>query len=204
MQKLLFIVSFSTIVLSNITISYAAGDAQAGKAKSAICATCHGPDGNPIAPDFPVIAGQVPGYIEKQLSLYKQGTRKDPIMAGMAQPLSAADMQNLDAYFSGQKSKQRTVPAKVVNLAKAGESVYRGGNKSTGVPACMACHGPSGHGIAPQFPRLAGQIPTYIEKQLNEFKAGNRTDNLNIMNDIASRLTKNEISELSAYVAGLK
>lgn len=204
MQKLLFIITFSIAVLSNIPVSHSAGDAQAGKAKSAICATCHGPDGNPLAPNFPVIAGQVPGYIEKQLLQFKQGARKDPIMAGMAQPLSTADMQDLDAYYASQKTKQRTVPAEAVNLAKAGESVYRGGNKSTGVPACMACHGPSGHGIAPQFPRLAGQFPTYIQKQLNEYRSGNRTDDLKIMSDIAVRLTKKEISELSAYVGGLK
>lgn len=204
MRKLLLIISSTIAILCSVPITYAAGDAQAGKAKSALCVACHGVDGNGTNPTFPNLAGQVPDYIEKQLVLFKQDKRKDPIMAGMAKPLSATDMKNLGAYFSSLKTKQRTIPAESVALAKAGELIFRGGNKASGVPACMGCHGPSGHGVPPQFPRLAGQSPTYIQKQLSDFKSGVREDGLKIMSDIAFRLTKKEIKELSAYVEGLK
>ena len=204
MRILLLVISSTIAMLCSITVGYAAGDAQAGKVKSAVCVACHGADGNGTSPTFPNLAGQVPGYIEKQLQMFKEDQRKDPIMAGMAKPLSAADMQDLDAYFSGLKAKQQTISAQSVKLAKAGELVYRGGNKSSGVPACMSCHGPSGHGVPPQFPRLAGQSSTYIQKQLNDFKTGARDDSLKIMSDVSTRLSKQEISGLSAYVEGLK
>lgn len=204
MRKLLFIILSAIAMLCINPVALAAGDAQAGKAKSAICVACHGVDGNGINPTFPNLAGQVPGYIKSQLLLFKQDKRKDPIMASMAKPLSVEDMQNLDAYYSSLKTKQRTIPAKSVALAKAAESVFRGGNKVSGVPACMGCHGPSGHGVPPQFPRLAGQSSAYIQKQLTDFKSGAREDNLKIMSDIAFRLTKKEIRGLSAYVEGLK
>jgi cytochrome c553 len=204
MRNLLLIISSTIALLCSFTLVSAAGNSEAGKVKSAVCAACHGADGNGMNPTFPNLAGQVPGYIENQLILFKEDQRKDPIMAGMAKPLSADDMKDLDAYFSGLPTKQRTIPAESVSLAKAGEIIFRGGNKKSGVPACMGCHGPSGHGVPPQFPKLAGQSPTYIKKQLNDFKSGLRKDSLKIMSDISFRLTKNEINGLSAYVEGLK
>ena len=204
MRKLLLTISSAIVMGCSISITYAAGDVKAGKEKSAICVACHGADGNGTSPTFPNLAGQVPGYIKTQLVLFQEDKRKDPIMAGMSKSLNAADMQNLDAYYSSLKTKQRTIPAKSIALAKAGEAIFRGGNKASGVPACMGCHGPSGHGVPPQFPRLAGQSPTYIQKQLVDFKSGVREDSLKIMSDIAFRLTSQEIKELSAYVEGLK
>jgi cytochrome c553 len=79
-----------------------AGDAAAGKQKSAVCEACHGVDGNSATPDFPRTAGQQPDYIVKALSDYKSGTRKDPVMGAMAAALSRQDMEDLAAYFSSQ------------------------------------------------------------------------------------------------------
>lgn len=80
-----------------------AADIEAGKKKAAeVCAACHGPDGNSPTPAFPKIGGQHATYLEKTLNDYKSGARKDPIMAGMAAPLSKKDIENLAAYYSRQ------------------------------------------------------------------------------------------------------
>jgi cytochrome c553 len=80
-----------------------AGDAAAGKAKAAMCAACHGANGISIAPMYPNLAGQKEAYLVKQLKDFKAGTRKDPVMSGMAAPLSDADIENLAAYFASLK-----------------------------------------------------------------------------------------------------
>lgn len=180
----------------------AAGNAAAGKAKSAMCAACHGVDGNSAAPNFPKLAGQDAGYIAKQLADFKSGARKDPIMSGMAAGLSSRDMDNLGAYFASQP---RSIG--VANLSadsrKLAETLYRGGNSKLGIPACMSCHGPAGAGIPPRFPAVSGQHATYTAKQLSDFKAGNRHNDGNVMTPIAFLLSETEIKALSEYMAGL-
>jgi cytochrome c553 len=83
--------------------AFASGDAAAGKAKSATCAACHGPDGNSTSPAFPRLAGQHPDYLVHALEAYKSGKRKNAIMNGMAAGLSEQDMEDLAAFFSSQK-----------------------------------------------------------------------------------------------------
>lgn len=180
----------------------AAGNAAAGKAKSAMCAACHGADGNSAAPNFPKLAGQDAGYIAKQLADFKSGARKDPIMSGMAAGLSARDMDNLGAYFASQP---RSVG--MANLGadsrKLAETLYRGGNPKLGIAACMSCHGPAGSGIPPRFPAVSGQHATYTAKQLNDFKSGTRSNDGHIMTPIAFLLSETDIKALSEYMAGL-
>jgi cytochrome c553 len=181
----------------------AAGNAEAGKTKSAACAACHGPDGNsPINPVWPKLAGQHPGYIEKQLSDFKSGNRNDPTMSGMAAPLSEEDMADLAAYFSSQ-TKQGGAAAP--DLVAAGEKLYRAGNTATGVAACMACHGPTGSGNpAANFPALAGQHADYVEKTLKDFRAGTRNNDLNnMMQGVAERMTDAEVAAVAQYIQGL-
>ena len=108
---------------------------------------CHGVSGNSATDQFPNIAGQVPGYIAAQLAEYKSGARNNPIMAGMAAPLSAQDMANLDAYYSSLESKKGAITPAQEADALAGGKIYRGGYKPYNIAACMGCHGPSGHGI---------------------------------------------------------
>lgn len=180
----------------------AGGNVAAGQVKAAVCAGCHGADGNGGAdPLWPRLAGQDADYIAKQLADFKAGVRKDPIMSGMAAPLSAADMKNLGAYFASLKA--RPGAARDAQLAKQGEKVYRGGNAKMGVSACMSCHGPSGHGIPPRFPKVSGQNTPYTQKQLLAFKSGTRTNDGETMTRIAFRMSEQEIKAVSEYMAGL-
>lgn len=178
------------------------GDPQAGKTKAAACAGCHGAEGNGGAdPSWPKLAGQVPEYIVKQLKRFKSGERKNPIMNGMAAPLSEQDMKDIAAYFAGRKLKLGA--AKNKELALKGQRIYRGGIIDTGVPACMSCHGPSGHGIPPNFPRLYAQNAAYTKKQLLDFRDGRRVSADDIMPRIASRLTEPQVQALAEYLSGL-
>ncbi len=82
-----------------------AGDAAAGKAKSAACAGCHGPDGNSMVPTYPKIAGQHEAYLVSAISQYKSGARSDATMKAMVAALSDADIANLAAYYASQQAK---------------------------------------------------------------------------------------------------
>jgi cytochrome c553 len=183
-------------------LSQAAGDPAAGKAKAAACAACHGVDGNSTAPNFPNLAAQNPAYIVKQLRDYKSGARKNAIMGGMAAPLSDQDMEDVAAYFASQPLKVGT--ASRTSLS-AGERLYRGGDSASGVPACMACHSPTGSGNdAARFPRLSGQHAEYTLAQLKAFRDGIRANDPNrMMRDTASRLTLEQMQALSQYMVGL-
>jgi cytochrome c553 len=182
-------------------VAQAAGDVAAGKAKSNVCAACHGEDGNSTNPQWPKLAGQAPAYIVTQLQNFKQGRRQNPLMAGIAQGLSEQDMLDLAAYFGSQELK--LTGATDATLAKQGQRVYRGGNAQTQVAACMACHGPSGRGIPPRFPRLSGQHAAYTKAQLLAFKNGTRKSDGDIMTSIAFRMSQHEIDALAQYISGL-
>ena len=133
----------------------AAGDAAAGEKKAAVCAACHGQDGNSPGGDFPSLAGQGEKYLIKQLQDYKTGARKNAIMQGQAAGLSEQDMADLAAYYAGKAIKGGKAK---LGLVVDGERLYRGGNADSGVAACAGCHGPAGQGIdAAGFPSLAGQ-----------------------------------------------
>jgi cytochrome c553 len=180
----------------------AEGDAEAGKAKSATCAACHGADGNASLTMYPKIAGQHAEYLYKQLQEFKSGVRPDPVMAGMAAALSEQDMKDLAAYFSSQTMSAGSTPEDVV---AAGELLYRGGDMERGIPACIACHGPRGvgHSLA-GFPKISFQHPDYIKSQLEKFRSGDRANDMNgMMGDIAVKLTDKDIEILSKYISGL-
>jgi len=184
----------------------AAGDADAGKTKSAICAACHGADGNSVVPLWPKIAGQHSRYIKRQLSLIKDGARGVPEMAGIVISLSDQDMADLAEYFSSQT---RTTGLADDRTLAVGERIYRAGNISTNVPACMTCHGPLGEGnpLVP-YPALAGQHATYTEKMLRGFSTGTtwgaEDESSNVMAGVALRLTNAEITAVSLYIQGLR
>jgi cytochrome c553 len=178
------------------------GSASAGKNKAATCAACHGADGNGGAdPNWPKLAGNSAEYIAKQLADFKTGTRKDPIMQGMAAALSPQDMRDLGAYYESLAIKPGSARHK--ETLKMGERLYRGGNAKTGVSACMSCHGPSGHGIPPRFPRVSGQSAAYAEKQLLAFKSNKRSNDGEAMTRTAFRMSEEEIKAVADYMAGL-
>lgn len=194
------------------------GDATAGEAKAAACAACHGVGGVSMVPVNPSLAGQGARYIYKQLHDFKSGRRGNPIMMGMAMPLSDQDMADLGAYFAAQKP---VVNKAKPELVKLGEKIYRGGNSKTGLAACAGCHNPSGKGNAlAGYPRLGGQHADYIKAQLTAFRAAGRNDNVadpaakrandgakpgeqGPMQMIAARMSDAEIEAVSSYISGL-
>jgi cytochrome c553 len=206
MQITIRLITSIIFVLSTIISSsaFAAGDAEAGKAKAGVCAACHGAEGISSIPANPNLAGQVPGYIAAQLAAYKSGERKNAIMAGQAAPLSEEDMADLDAYFASLPAKTTSsLTEEEKALAAEGEKIYRGGFAKWGVSACMSCHGPSGHGIPKNYPRVSSQHKEYLEQQLLAYKKGERVGYNGIMKDIAFGLSELQIKQLSLYMAGL-
>lgn len=205
--------------LAMVSFTAMAGDAAAGKAKSAMCAGCHGSDGNSPIPSNPKLNGQNEKYLVKQLADFTKaasaGGRNSPMMAGMAAGLSEADRANLAAYFAAQKPQTSAAPAVSTDDIAIGERIYRAGNQTTGVPACIGCHGPQGKGNAPAgWPRLAGQHASYVTAQLQAFRIaaqypensdkGRRNDgDGKMMQDASARLTDREIEAVSAYIQGL-
>jgi cytochrome c553 len=186
------------------TPALAQGDAQAGQAKTAVCAACHGASGNDsLLANVPKLGGQGERYLLKQLQEIKSGVRVVPLMAGMLNPLSDQDLADIAAWFSSQTTPQGAVdPAK----RELGESLFRAGNASLGVAACSACHAPNGAGNhAAGYPALSGQDAAYTELQLKAFRAGERTnDEAEVMRTTAARLNDAEISALASYISGLR
>ncbi|HET8709869.1 MAG TPA: c-type cytochrome, partial [Spongiibacteraceae bacterium] len=149
----------------------AAGDANAGKTKAAACFGCHGPDGNSAAPTFPKLAGQGERYLIKQIGDIKSKARSVPAMTGLTDNLSNQDIEDIAAYFSSQAASVNQAK-KDKELVAKGEQIYRAGIHDRGIPACMACHSPTGNGNAPAgFPRLSGQHADYIATQLKAYRA---------------------------------
>lgn len=214
MKNLLLNAVVSILVTTAASVAFAEGDAKRGESLVTACAACHGSDGNSAAPTFPKIAGLGEKYILKQLHDIKSGDRVIAEMAGQLTNMSDQDMADMAAYFgsqsmqlSGSKEMQVQLNSGVKTDALAlGKKVYHAGNAETGVPACMGCHSPTGHGNDPaKYPRLGGQFPEYIEKQLRAFRAGDRTndgDNM-IMRGVAAQLSDAEIKAVANYIAGL-
>ncbi len=193
-----------------------AGDAAAGESKSAVCSACHGMDGNSMVPMYPKLAGQGEAFTARQLALFKDGTREDPVMLGMAAVLSPQDMRDLGAYYATLTVNAGIADDSVIadgpnagrKFYEIGEKIYRGGDAARGIPACLACHGPTGHGNPlSAYPALTGQHATYTVKQLESFRSGiawGRGDNANtIMVDVAKQLSDQEIQALASYIEGL-
>ena len=193
---LLFIGSAAT------QLAFAQGNAAAGQTKAALCATCHGAEGNSELAINPKLAGQNAAYITKQLKDYKAGVRSNPTMSAMVLNLSEEDMEDIAAWYSSQQVTLQGADPEIVEL---GESLYRAGNKELAVPACSACHSPTGRGNAPAgFPSLGGQHAEYTLEQLKNFRAGVRqNDGNSMMRAVVERLTDRELEALASYVSGL-
>lgn len=201
LRKLLIVAGLATLFSGNVL---AAGDPEAGKAKSVVCAACHGANGISALSVNPNLAGQVPGYIAAQLKAFKAGERKNAIMAGQVAGLSEQDMADLDAFYASMEPNiEVTLTEEEAKLAEAGARIYRGGFAERGISACMSCHGPAGHGIPKNYPRVSAQHREYLEKSLLDYKKGDRKGYNGIMHSIAFGLSEKQIKELAAYMAGL-
>jgi len=164
------------------------------------CITCHGPKGQSAVGTWPKLAGQHAAYVTKQLKNFKEGSRANPIMMGMAATLTEQDMFNISAYLSKQAPSQGVAQNK--DTIELGQSIYRGGIASKSVPACAACHSPNGAGIPAQYPRQGGQWAEYSNAQLLAFRDGIRK-NSSQMTIIATKLSDVEMKAVADYMAGL-
>jgi len=196
-------------------VKHEAGDPEKGKLLTATCAGCHGVDGNSAVPTYPKLAGMGEKYLIDQMKAIKEGkTRQIAVMTGMLATFDDAKMADVAAYYNAQSmqlsgAKELQVQAnsgEKVDALKLGENTFRAGNAETKTPACTGCHAPDGLGNAPAgFPRISGQHADYIEKQLRDYRAGNRTSDgeAQIMRKVAEHLTDAEIVSLANYIAGL-
>jgi len=202
-MKKLVVIAATCALLGSATAALAAGDPTAGKAKSAVCAACHNADGNSTITQYPNLGGQSADYLIKQLQEFKSGARVNAIMVGMVAPLSSQDMEDLAAFFASQQIARGAADP---TLAPAGETIFRGGNLTSGVAACAACHGATGAGNpAAKFPALAGQHAEYVETQLKAFRAMERANDAGqMMRGVAARMTDPEIKAVASYVQGLQ
>ena len=174
-----------------------------------VCAACHGADGTSPTPANPSLAGMPADYITAQLAHFKSGVRQNAIMQGFAATLSDADMVSLGAFFASQPPKPNT--AKDASLVRLGQKLWRAGDAATGVPACSACHGPTGAGIPRLYPRIGGQWSDYTLVQLKAFKAGERGMDKGgkdvqgrIMHGVAQGLGDEQMRALAEYAQGLR
>lgn len=168
---------------------------------TAVCAACHGPDGNSATPANPKLAGQHQQYIQKQLTEFKSGKRASAVMSGMVAALTPEDILNISAWVSQQKPKSGT--AKDKDSILLGEKIYRGGIADRQIAACSGCHSPNGAGMPAQYPRLSGQQNDYTVAQLTAFRDGSRKNSVQ-MTQVAAKMNDREIKAVSDYIAGLR
>ncbi len=168
---------------------------------TAVCAACHGADGNSGTPSNPKLAQQHPEYLLEQLQAFKSGKRNNPIMSGFASALSDEDMKNI-AYWVGN-NKAKPGFAKDKELVALGERIYRGGIADRQVAACASCHSPNGAGLPPIYPRLSGQHADYTAAQLTGFRDGMRKNNP-LMTQVTAKMNDREIKAVADFIAGLR
>lgn len=184
------------------------GDAESGKAKSAMCAACHGSDGNSLMSIYPKLAGQSTNYLTKQLHDFKKGMtsggkegRADPIMGGMSMALTPQDMADLAAYYNAQ-----TITVNETESSDLGKKIFQGGYKELNITACAACHGITGKGMPDAgFPALASQNEDYIKSQMMKFRDGTRANDSNsMMRNIALSFEDEQLNAVAKYIASMK
>jgi cbb3-type cytochrome c oxidase subunit III len=210
-MKARFTLLGAVAVLATVSTAAHAAEAAATPAKpdlgrgqaiaTQVCAACHTADGSRGSPANPILAGQHPEYLAKQLHEFKSGKRDNAIMKGFASTLSDEDIRNVAAFYASKSAKPGF--AKNKDLVRLGESIYRAGIAAKSVPACAGCHSPNGAGIPAQYPRLSGQHADYTESQMVAFRNHVRTNSAQ-MTAIAATLSDNDIKAVSDYIAGLR
>jgi len=198
---LLAAAAMATPLAANESQPAAKVDPAKGQAiSSQVCGACHTADGSRGSPANPILQGQHPEYLVKQLTEFKAGKRDNAIMKGFASALSEEDMKNVAAFYSSKQAKPGA--AKNKDLVVLGEKIYRGGIADRKVPACAGCHSPTGAGIPAQYPRLSGQHSDYTTAQLTNFRDGIRK-NSTVMTGVSAKMNDREIKAVADYIAGL-
>lgn len=173
------------LILSGVA---SANEMSPGEAKSNVCSSCHGIDGNSIFPLKPNLAGQNADYIVSQLVAFKSGRRKNYAMEVISASLSNNEMDALATYYSLQEPN---IISGNTLLVEKGKDLYS---------LCWSCHGDNGEGPG-SYPKLAGQHSQYTIQQLNNFKNDSRINP--VMNIIVKELNSHDIDALGAYIATL-
>jgi cytochrome c553 len=180
---------------------------QALKAKTDYCKTCHGIDGQGFRGSIPMprLAGQQPEYLANQLQAFIDRRRTNPVMFNVAHVLDPEMVKALAAYFKNLDPKPLGGGPK--SIAPEGRKIYEEGVSSANVPPCASCHGAEAKGTD-AFPRLAGQLPDYIERKLTNWdkergQKKDEPDNSSIMQPIAHDLTADQIKAVASYVSQL-
>jgi len=176
-------------------------DLAKGQALSATCQACHTADGSRGTPANPILQGQHPEYLVKQLQEFKSGKRKNAIMMGFASMLSDDDMRHVSAFYASKKAPPGFAQSK--ETVSQGEQIWRGGIAAKGVPSCAGCHSPNGAGIPAQNPRIGGQHAEYTALQLSTFASGARGNNAQMMT-IAGKMSEAEMKAVADFAAGLR
>lgn len=202
MNKLVFSL-VSLLSAAAFSSSALAADAAAGEQKSAVCAACHGADGNSSVGQNPKLAGQNANYLVKQMLDIKEGRREVALMTGMLDGMDEGDIEDIAAFYAEQEI---TLEGADPDLVEQGRQIYRSGIAELGVAACSACHSPTGSGNAQAgFPALGGQHAVYIDSQMRAFRSGERDNDGQsaMMRTVSERLTDGEIEALASYISGL-
>lgn len=199
-MRKLFAVAAMAATLGINSAAHAGGSVEAGQEKSVVCAACHGPDGNSFNPEWPSLAGQHAGFIVSQLQAFQDGVRENPLMSPMAIGLSEQDMLDLAAFYAAQAPAALEADP---DLVERGQRIFKGGDLGRGITACIACHGPTGQGNPmANYPVVAGQHATYSLLSLQAYASGARRNTM--MQDIASRMTDEDMRAVSAFLQGLR
>lgn len=203
MRKVFSAIAILALASGHALAAAPEGSADAGKQKSAVCAACHGVDGNSVNPEWPSLAGQHAAYIVSQLEHYQKGNRNNALMSPQAAALEPQDMADLAAYYSSQTLSPKEADPELVTR---GEELYKGGDPERGITACIACHGPRGQGNPlAGYPAVAGQHATYLANQLRLYASGERASDSNqMMRNIAAQMTENDIKAAASYMQGLR
>jgi len=227
MKKKLLALSLALAFTGTSGILHAEGNISAGKEKAAACVSCHGDNGNSIVSTFPKLAQQHSSYLIKQLKDFKNGTRKNPMMSSIAMGLTDDDMVDIAAYYAEQEVSANELPVlddedekpaategekktdgnkTIQAIIAQGSDLYRNGDLTREVSACIACHGPFGEGNKPAaFPVLKSQHADYLIQTLTDFKSGARSNNPeNMMHMIAKKMTDEEIKAVSYRISMMK
>lgn len=217
MMKTALAIALSAVALAMVAPDASAqGSAEAGATKAATCLACHGLNGNSTNPEWPNLAGQNAVYITEQLKMFRAGQRASTpnaiVMTAQSAALTDEDIADIAAYYSAATPVGLEADP---SYWKAGEALYRSGDRTRLIPSCMACHGPVGRGNPGSgYPALRAQHSVYTVTQLNEYAAGTRykdvagnphqSRNGAMMNTIAARLTAEDIRNLASYIQGMR
>jgi cytochrome c553 len=190
---------------------FADGKADAGATKAAVCAACHGPNGNSVNPTWPRLAGQSAVYLAEQLRLFRSGARANPVMMPMANSLSDHDIDDIAVYYEAQTVQGLEADP---SYWQSGKALYETGDRAHEIPACVACHGPAARGnLAAGYPALRAQESVYVVKQLGDYASGARYVGANpsavsrngvMMFTIAKRLSPEQIRDVASYLQGMR